>query len=588
MGSPEAGIQVGTWPVASMAEVEARLTGPGQPFEIETLTIDGRLTRVWKNAPPTFRALLETARTHGDAEFVVFEDERITFDAFFRATARLAVWLGAQGVVKGDRVAVAMANLPEWPVTAFAAAALGAILVPLNAWWSGRELAYGLADSGAKVLFADAERLGRIEGSLSDLPNLELRVVARGEGRAVEGVAGGAVALEDLIGASSGWASLPSVELPEVDLEPEDLATLFYTSGTTGNPKGAMGTQRNALTNPISSSYSLARTALRRGEEPASTAGRRTLMSIPLFHVTAFNAVLLGAVQTGSLLVFTRKWDVVEAFRLIEREKIQGAGGVPTIAWQLLEHPARADYDLSSLDAIGYGGAPAASELVRRITGEIKASPNTGWGMTETSATLTHHAGEDYLHRPGSCGPALPVSAIRIVLDDGVTEAPTGVVGELWASGPQIVKGYWNKPEATAATFIDGWVRTGDLARVDEDGFCYIVDRAKDVIIRGGENIYSVEVEAVLVEHPAVSDVAVVGVPHRVLGEEPVAAIVVSAGAALSEEEVKAWVRARLAVFKTPVRVLFLDQPLPRNASGKVLKADVRALFNPDGCGDGA
>ncbi|MDB5421022.1 MAG: hypothetical protein JWR59_969, partial [Brevundimonas sp.] len=206
-----------------------------------------------------------------------------------------------------------------------------------------------------------------------------------------------------------------------------------------------------------------------------------------------------------------------------------------------------------------------------------------GWGMTETSATLTHHAGEDYLHRPGSCGPALPVSAIRIVLEDGVTEAPTGVVGELWASGPQIVKGYWNKAEATAATFVNGWVRTGDLAWVDEDGFCYIVDRAKDVIIRGGENIYSAEVEAVLIEHPTVSDVAVVGVSHRVLGEEPVAAVVVSAGAVLSEGEVKDWVRARLAVFKTPVRVLFLDRPLPRNASGKVLKAEVRAMFDPDG-----
>ncbi|MDB5420931.1 MAG: long-chain fatty acid--CoA ligase, partial [Brevundimonas sp.] len=373
MSSLETGVQTVAWPAASLAEVEARLTGAGQPFEIETVTIDGRPTRVWKNAPPTFRALLEIARTHGDAEFVVFEDERITFDAFFKATARLAVWLRGQGVAKGDRVAVAMANLPEWPVTAFAAAALGAILVPLNAWWSGSELSYGLADSGAKVLFADAERLGRIEVHLSELPDLRLRVVARGD------VAGaGVVALEDLVGPPSSWAELPSAELPPVDLDPEDLATLFYTSGTTGNPKGAVGTHRNALTNPISSSYSFARTALRRGEEPESTAGRRTLMSIPLFHVTAFNAVLLGAIETGSLLVFTRKWDVVEAFRLIEREKIQGAGGVPAIAWQLLEHPARADYDLSSLDAIGYGGAPAASELVRRINDEIKVSPSTG------------------------------------------------------------------------------------------------------------------------------------------------------------------------------------------------------------------
>lgn len=576
MGAPDSGVEAGVWPVASLAEVEALLTAPGQPFEIETLIIDGRATRVWKNAPPTFRALLETARTHGQTEFVVFEDERITFDAFFKATAHLAVWLKEQGVAKGDRVAVAMANLPEWPVAAFAAAALGAILVPLNAWWSGRELAYGLADSGAKILLADADRLARIEDHLSDLPDLRLRVVAR-----VEAMPSATHRLEDLIGAPMTWAGLPAIELPPVELEPDDLATLFYTSGTTGNPKGAVGTQRNALTNPISSAYSLARSSLRRGEEPAPTSGRRSLMSIPLFHVTAFNAVLLGAIHTGSLLVFTRKWDVIDAFRLIEREKIHGAGGVPTIAWQLLEHPARADYDLSSLDAIGYGGAPAASELCRRIASEIKAAPNTGWGMTETSATLTHHAGEDYVQRPDSCGPALPVARIRIMAPDGVTELPVGEVGELWAFGPQIVKGYWNKPEATAATFVDGWVRTGDLARVDDEGFCYIVDRAKDVIIRGGENIYSAEVEAVLFEHPDVSDVAVVGVPHRVLGEEPVAAIVRAQGSAVGEDEIKAWVRERLAVFKTPVQVLFSDRPLPRNASGKVLKAEVRALFQP-------
>jgi long-chain acyl-CoA synthetase len=576
MGSPESHVEAGVWPVASLAEVEALLTAPGQPFEIETLVIDGRPTRVWKNAPPTFRALLETARTHDQTEFVVFEDERITFDAFFKATACLAVWLEEQGVTKGDRVAVAMANLPEWPVAAFAAAALGAIIVPLNAWWSGRELAYGLADSGAKVLLADADRLARIEDHLSDLPDLRLRIVTR-----AEPLASATHRLEDLIGVPMSWAGLPGTDLPPADLEPDDLATLFYTSGTTGHPKGAVGTQRNGLTNPISAAYSLARSSLRRGEEPAPTAGRRSLVSIPLFHVTAFNAVLLGAIHTGSLLVFTRKWDVIEAFRLIEREKIHGAGGVPTIAWQLLEHPARADYDLSSLDAIGYGGAPAASELCRRIAAEVGAAPNTGWGMTETSATLTHHAGEDYVRRPDSCGPALPVARIRILAQDGVTELPVGEVGELWAYGPQIVKGYWNKPEATAATFVDGWVRTGDLARVDDEGFCYIVDRAKDVIIRGGENIYSAEVEAVLFEHPDVSDVAVVGVPNRVLGEEPVAAIVRGPGSSVTENEIKAWVRERLAAFKAPVQVLFSDRPLPRNASGKVLKAEVRALFQP-------
>lgn len=566
------------WPAASLAEIQERLTAPGERFEMELVEIDGVRVRTWKKATKTLTELVEIAREHGEAEFILFEDERVTYDAFYRATAALAYWLIARGVRKGDRVAVAMVNLPEWPVAFFAAAVCGAIVVPLNAWWTGRELRYGLDDSGARVLIADAERHARIAPHLDTLDALETVVVSRAAEKLV-----GVTALESLIGNPDSWKDLRSLPLPAVPIEPEDPVTLFYTSGTTGEPKGALGSHRNALSNPLSTAYSATRSVLRRGEPIPEPKPRRSLMVIPLFHVTAFNANLLGTMLAGSMLVFMRKWDVVEAFGLIEREKITAAGGVPTIAWQLLEHPERSRFDLSSLESIGYGGAPAAPELVRRIKAEFNAMPNSGWGMTETSATITHHGSEDYLNRPDSCGPPVPVAELRIMAEDGVTELPLGAVGELWARGPQIVKGYWNKPEATARTFVDGWVRTGDVARLDEEGFCYIVDRAKDMIIRGGENIYSSEVENVLYEHPAVTDAAVIGIPHRILGEEPAAVVHLAPGAVATEGELQAWVKERLAIFKTPVRIVFADDTLPRNANGKILKTELKALFpQPD------
>jgi acyl-CoA synthetase (AMP-forming)/AMP-acid ligase II len=268
---------------------------------------------------------------------------------------------------------------------------------------------------------------------------------------------------------------------------------------------------------------------------------------------------------------------------IIQREKVNATGGVPTIAWQLLEHPARANYDLSSLETIAYGGAPSAPELVKRIHEEFGALPGNGWGMTETTATVTTHSAEDYLSRPTSAGPPVAAADLKIMTVEGDRELPPGEVGELWARGPMIVKGYWNKPEATAATFVDGWVRTGDLARLDEDGFLYIVDRAKDMIIRGGENIYSSEVEDVLYAHPAVTDCALVGMPHRTLGEEPVAVVHLAPGKSATEAELQDWVRARLAGFKVPVQIRFATDVLPRNAQGKILKTDLRALFAGEG-----
>ncbi len=565
------------WPAATLSEIQAVLCAPGERFEMEAVEIGGITTRTWKHQPANLSTLARLAReTYAERLFTVYEDERVTYEAWFRATAALAAELERLGVRRGDRVALAMRNLPEWPVAFFAAASLGAILVPLNAWWTGPELCYGLSNSGTRLLICDAERWSRLQPHLQDLPELQHILVSR-----AASLSPPARRLEDVIGRPADYGALPDADLPQVEIAPDDDATIFYTSGTTGSPKGALGSHRNMLTCFMAAAYISERQARRRGGEPEPARPRVILLVIPLFHVTGCHAALMGTIAGGSTLVFMRKWDVIHAFELIAREKVHIAGGVPTIAWQLLEHPDRGRYDLSSLESISYGGAPSAPELVRRIESDLRALPASGWGMTETSATVTGHSAEDYLQRPDSCGPAVPVSDLKIMSEDGARELAVGEVGELWARGAQVVKGYWNNPQATAKTFVEGWVRTGDIARLDAEGFCYIVDRAKDVIIRGGENIYSSEVENILYDHPAVTDAALIGLPHRTMGEEPAAVVHLAPGEVASEAELQAWVRERLAGFKVPVRILFTPETLPRNANGKILKKELKALFDP-------
>jgi long-chain acyl-CoA synthetase len=571
------------WPAVSLAEAHRLLTQPGSPFEMEEVPIRGILTRVWKNAPPTNRDVFLRGRAFGDREFLVYEDDRCTYETFARATLATAAMLQQEGIKKGDRIAIIMRNLPEWPVAFYAASLVGAIVTPLNAWWTGPELEYGLVDSGTKIAFVDPERLERVAEHLINCPDLKTVYVSRYPDELPHPIVR---RLEDVIGRVNDWGKLPPGEMPDVPLAPDDDATILYTSGTTGRPKGALGTHRNMLSNIMASGFSAARNFIRRGEpvpvvpDPLLAPQRSTLLSVPFFHATGCFAVLGPTVASGGKIVLMRKFDAERAMQLIEREKINSAGGVPTIAWQILEHPNRHKYDLSSLESVAYGGAPSAPELVKQIKENWpKSAPGNGWGMTETSATCTTHSGEDYENRPTSCGPAVAVCDLKIMTPDGTQDLPVGEVGELWARGPNIVKGYWNKPEATAATFVDGWVRTGDLARLDSEGFCYIIDRAKDMLIRGGENIYCIEVENVLYEHPAVMDAALVPVPHKTLGEEPGAVVHLKPGMRATEEELRAWVGGKLAAFKVPVKVVFWPETLPRNANGKILKTELKKIF---------
>ncbi|GAA2592961.1 AMP-binding protein [Actinomadura fulvescens] len=571
--------------IPTVQQVRAAMTAPGQLFEMDEVDVRGVRTRVWKNAPATLRDILEISRTHGDKPFLVYEEERLSFAEHYDRVAAFARRLvDRYAVRKGDRVAIAMRNYPEWSVAFWGAAAAGAVVVPLNAWWSAAELEYGLRDSGARLLVADAERADRLAAALPAL-GLTAALVVRADGTPPTGTE----PFDDTPtpadatpadAASADAAAGNGTALPAVALDPDDDATIFYTSGTTGRAKGALGTHRNIATNPVSLAYGLLSGGVRAGrslEELTAPQPRVTLLSVPFFHATGCHSVLVTSALQGGTVVLMYKWDAGRALRLIEREKVTGFGGVPTMARQVLTHPDFDGYDTSSLTGVSYGGAPAPPSLVGTIAERLPGRvPGNGYGLTETSSVTTYNAGVNYLERPGSVGPPVAVCDVKVV-DPAGTELPTGEVGELLIKGPNVIKGYWGRPEATAQAFdADGWFHSGDLARLDADGFVYIVDRAKDMLIRGGENVYCAEVEAALHEHPAVADCGVIGVPHEVLGEEVGAVVCLRPGTTLTAEGLQEFLRPRIAAFKIPAHVWFRDGELPRNPGGKLLKTRLR------------
>lgn len=571
------------WPAMSVEAANAALSGAGSPLALEDTVINGVTYRSYTEAPPNLRALFAGGReAFGSREFLIYEDERLTFDAMARATAQFAkVLTETYGLKKGDRMAIIMRNYPQWPVAFFAGLSIGAIVTPMNSWWTGDELEYGLNDSGCRVAIVDPQLFERIGSHWENIPDLEAVIIARDrDDRPDPRVS----SMESFIGTAHGWAELEDIAMPDVELLPEDDATIMYTSGTTGKPKGALASHRAIIANMFNAITCRARRYLRAGEavpepDPDPDNAGRTLLAVPFFHATGAFAVLVPSWATGAKIVSMYKWDVEKALPIIEKEKIRSVGGVPAIAWQLIEHPDREKYDLSSIDTVAYGGAPSAAELVSSITSTFKAAtPSNGWGMTETCATATQNFGEDYMNRPLSAGVPPPGVELKVVNPDGETLGPNEV-GELWCKAACNCKLYWNRPQATAETFVDGWVVTGDLAKIDEEGFLFLVDRAKDMLIRGGENIYCIEVENALYDHPAIMDASVVGIAHKVLGEEVGAVVQIKPGKSVSEDELRAHVAGQLAAFKVPVQIQFQDEPLPRNANGKILKQELRTRF---------
>ena len=548
-------------PVRSMASVHEQMASDLR-FAIETVEIDGVAVRHWLVGPKTIGDVLALYRSHGDSEFIVYDEDHCTYAGVVRAAETVAAALLSSGLLPGDRVALLMRNRAEWPVCFLGAMLAGGIVVPVNGWALPSEIQGMLADCGARHLFSDRADVA--------LPATMLSVFT------LDDAGGGS--LENLIGAPATWDDLPDVTHAFPATFPEAIAAIFFTSGTTSRPKGATISHR-ALTATIKNSeFNAERVRLRFGTAPnPSAAPPVALFPIPLFHVTGAIPGLIASSAGGAKLVLMKKWDVGDALRLIERERVTVLGGVPTMPLQIIADPRHAQHDLSSLASVIYGGAPPPTTLPDAIDRTLSAEASTGWGMTETASTLLHNGGPQYRLRPESCGVANLVNEVRIV-DVSDSVVPAGTPGELQVRGLNVTRGYWGRPEETALAFTaDGWFRTGDIAHVDAEGFVTIVDRRKDMIIRGGENIACIEIEDALCTHPAVVEAAVVGRPHATLGEEPAAFVTLRPGPQVSGDELRDHVAARLARYKIPVAVIATLAALPRNPAGKVLKQDLRA-----------
>ena len=556
----------------------AELDAPGSPFATTTEVVRGVPLKVFAACPPDMRVLWENSAGHGDKDYLVYEDERYTYAEVHAQVRKLAAHLVANGVHPGSRVAIAMRNYPEWVVSYWASVCVGAAAVGMNAWWTAPEMEYALNDSEPLVLIADDERLERLNHMPAQRPMHIISV--RSERTAPGGV--------------TTWASVMAEadpgSLPDVSIDPDDDATIFYTSGTTGFPKGAQLTHRGSVHNifniiAMGAATNMAEAkAIAAGDVPAPTDVPPTpaqpvfMAPTPLFHVTACNCLLHPATVAGGRVVLTYKWDPGRALELIEREGVTNFSGVPTMSRELLMHPDWATRDTSTLAGMGGGGAALQPDLVGKIAGALKnGQPSTGYGMTETCGIITANSSRWFVAKPASCGPVVPTLEAKLVDEDGNDLAPgPDVRGVLCVRGAIVIKGYLNRPEATHDSIQDGWLNTGDIAMIDDDGFVYIVDRAKDMVLRGGENVFCSEVETAIYHHDAIAEACVFGIPDDRLGEDVAAVIVLREGHALSQAELAEFLSASLAKHKIPAKVWFREQPIPRNANGKFLKRELR------------
>ncbi len=542
--------------------------GSGTPFELTETEVFGVKMEVFKNAPPSLALALQGARAHGDATFLLYEGERYSFARVMDEVDGLAhLLVDTYGVKKGDRVAVAMRNYPEWIIAFAAIISVGAVNVSFNAWWTEDEMKFALEDSGAKVLIGDQQRIDTAH-HVARAMGVKM-LIARPETGVGPGIDEWSQAVKTGLG--------PLV----ADIQPDDDCTILYTSGTTGRPKGAVSTHRAVVNSLMAFSarngvLSLASDPedklMSQSEFPASF-----ILIVPLFHVTGCVPVMLSCFVAGLKLVIMYKWDAGKALPIIQEERITNFVGVPTQSWDLVNHPDFDKYDTTSLKAVGGGGAPAPATLVDKVAKSIKkGGPQLGYGMTETNAFGPGNTGKFYTDRPTSTGRA--IRPMQLAVWDPVTTKPLGPneYGEIMMFGPMLIRGYWNRPDATAETIENGWLHTGDGGYIDDEGFLYIKDRIKDMILRGGENVFCTEVEGSIYEHPAVYEAAVFGVPHERLGEEVAVAVFPKEGAAFTAGELWKFLDGKISSFKVPNHVVIMNEPLPRNAAGKFLKTALR------------
>ena len=554
-------------------EVLANLTAEDQIYAFEDVTHSSGITyREFKNTPKTLASFFEFGLLFPEWEFIVFNDERYTYQDIHKKVSQTANALKNAGVKKGDRVAICMANNPEYIISFMAVTSMGAVCVLLNSWWVPDEITYGLENSGATVLIGDEKRLKGLE-KFTELKKIVVRPVNKSNDYED---------FNEFIGSQSENFSEPS-------LNTHDNATIFYTSGSTGFPKGVLSTHRNILSTLFS--WALVTTLKREVEdvnnlesesaEDVSKQQAAILHCVPLFHVTGSHSGFLMSIIAGRKMVMMSKWDPTDALKLIQDEKIGNITGVPTQSWDLLTHPDKDKYDLSSLKDLAGGGAHRPPEHVKKLKDGFKDSePSIGYGLTETNAAGTLNLGKDYLSHPGSCGRAIPpVTDVAIIDENWNFLTEPKAIGEIVIKSPANMVGYWKNEKATKEVFNDdGWFKSGDLGYID-DGFVYIVDRVKDMVIRGGENISCIEVETAIYAHPSVQEAAVFGIPEERLGETLCVAICLKPSMKLSEEDLRDFLQDKLAAFKIPSFMQISHEELPRVASGKFSKTQLRDIF---------
>ncbi|MGD1934801.1 MAG: class I adenylate-forming enzyme family protein [Candidatus Phaeomarinobacter sp.] len=546
-----------------------QLTAEGQLLEVHPIERPWGQQLAFKNTPPSLGGFFMFMLQHSEKPFLVFRDERYTFGETWAHANAVAAALQKQGIHKGDRVVIAMRNYPEWIFSFIGTVLAGGVAVPLNAWWQGQEILDAIEDAGAALALVDAERHQRLN-SVNATVN---QIVVRGEPEGPN---------------ATTYASLlkDGATPQHVDVEPEDDATIFYTSGSTSYPKGAVSTH-GALTTAMFNfaAYGLAQQAVETtvtGKEP-STEQAATLLSVPLFHVTGCHSIFMISVLVGRKIVLLDKWDAEEALKLIEKERVTTFMGVPTMSRELTEHPNRGQYDLSSLTEINAGGAARPATHVARLFDQFpNIRPGMAYGLTETNGTGAINNRDGYKARPASTGRSPKPLAELAIFDETGSPLPDGEVGEIAVRAVSIARGYWNRPEDTARAFTeDGWFKTGDLGFLEES-YLTIVDRKKDMILRGGENVACQEVEAAMQADVEVLEACVFGVPDDRLGEAVSAVIYVRIPNSFDADEHRAFLSRRLAAFKQPSSIHVVGDPLPRLGSGKIDKLKVKERFQDE------